>query len=462
MIAPTGRFSQRHPAAKLTYGDGFWRVGAMRRAVLAVGVATSILAVVGSALGARGFSDPPGDVNTAPDMTSVEVSEASAGTLTIRVTIGNFQTLPQGSWVNLWFDTDSNQDTGAEGDEALVRHVDAGAPQVYAWNGSQLVEGSNASVASSFADGVLTVTVPRTTIGATAAFDLLAVTSRGQPVAGQQLIASDFAPNTGRLPFTGSASATATDPAGDHDAAPDITAVQVSDASNGWITFDITTPNYAVLPEASAIVITIDTDVNQRTGESGAEIQLTLAAGQIAMERWSTSGWQPDELPTRARFRNAANAVSIDLHRSELGSGPRFRFALLSADVNTAVQAVVAVDVAPDDFSAWSYTLVNRAAVRLTAKGLSATPRSPQAGRRFTVALGVTRSDTGRRITSGGVTCRVFVAGRRVAARGSVAGGAGRCSVVLPASAKGKPLRGTITVRSGGARVARAFAYVVR
>ena len=48
----------------------------------------------------------------------------------------------------------------------------------------------------------------------------------------------------------------------------------------------MTTPNYAVLPEQSAVVLSIDADDNPRTGESGADLQLRLAAGEIALERW--------------------------------------------------------------------------------------------------------------------------------------------------------------------------------
>lgn len=434
----------------------------MKRPLLAVGVAVAILLVASAALAARGFSDPADDVNTAPDITSVEVSEATAGVLTITLTVGNFQSLPANSWINLWFDTDSNQDTGAEGDEALVRYLESGDTDIYTWNGSQLVAGAGAGVAASFTGGTLTVTLPRSSIGAPAAFGLLIVSSRGQPVGDEQLIASDFAPNVGRLAFSGPAPVAVADPAGDHDAAPDITAVSVSDAKSGWITFAITTPNYMVLPEASAMVVSIDADANPRTGDAGAEVQLTLAAGQLAMERWDGRRWAPDDLPTRARYRNAVNVVSIDVHLSELGNFPRFRFALLAADVNTAIQGVVAIDVAPDDFSYWGYALANQPALSLVARAVTATPSRPRAGRQFVVLLAVTRSDTGRAITSGSVGCRVLAAGKPVAASGSVSRGAGRCTVAVPATAKGKVLRGTITVRSGGKRVSRAFSYVVR
>jgi hypothetical protein len=415
------------------------------------------------ALGARGFSDPRDDANTAPDLTSLDVSEATAGVVTIKVTVGNFQALPPNSWVNLWFDVDSNAGTGDDaGDEALVRYLATGEVEVFTWNGTQYAPGSTAGLSGSFAAGVLTVSLPRSSIGAVAAFGLLAVTSRGQPVGDEELVASDFLPNAGRSTFTGPGPASFPDAAGDHDAAPDIAAVRVSDARNGWITFSITTPNYAVLPEQSAIVVSIDADDNPGTGDSGTELELALAAGEMSLERWNGRRFVPDELPTRARHRNTGNVVSIDLHASELGNTSRFRFTLLSADVNTAIQGVVAVDVAPDDFSFWRYALVNKPALKLTVTRLFGTPTRPRAGKRFAVNLAVTRSDTNRPIASGTVGCLVRADGKPVAAKGTVARGAGHCSFVVPGATGGKVLRGTITVRSGGKSVGADFSYVIR
>jgi hypothetical protein len=435
----------------------------LTRPLLAAGAVAAALVVVSAALGARGFSDPAGDANTAPDITSLEISETTAGVLTVTLAIGNYQSLPPNSWVNLWFDVDSNSSTGDDaGDEALVRYLSSGSTELYAWNGSQYVAGSTAGVTASFAAGVLTVSVPRSSVHAPAALGLLVVSSRGQPVGDEELVASDFLPNTGRSAFTGPGPSAFPDPAGDQDAAPDIGAVRVSDAKNGWITFAITTPNYAVLPEQSAVVVSIDADSNPRTGDSGTELQLALAAGEISLERWDGSRFVPDDLPTRARHRNAGNVVSIDLHVSELDNSGRFRFSLLSADVNTAIQGIVAVDVAPDDFTFWRYSLANRPALKLTATRLSATPTRPRAGKPFAVNLAVTRSDTRRPISSGTVGCRVLAAGKPVAAKGSVGRGAVHCSFVVPETATGKVLRGTITVRSGGKAVAADFSYVVR
>lgn len=435
----------------------------MRRPLLAAGAVAALLVLATAAAhGARGFSDPAGDTNAAPDLTSVEIAESQPGTITITLVVANYSALPANSWVNLWFDVDSSSATGDDaGDEALVRYVSSGTTEVYTWSGSRYTAGSNAGVTASFASGRLTASIPRTTIHSVGAFGLLAVGSHGQPVGDEELVASDFVPDTGRAAFTGP-TATFPDAAGDHDAAPDLTAVRVSDSKTGWITFSITTPNYAVLPEESAIVISIDADSNPRTGEAGTDLQLALAAGQIQLERWDGRRFLPDDLPTHARHRNSGNVVAIDLHASELGNASRFRFSLLSADVNTAIQGVVALDVAPDDFTFWRYTLSNKAASTLSAGRLVATPSPPRAGRTFVVSLPVTRSDTKKGITSGSVTCRVAVAGKPVDAAGRVVGGAGRCSLEVPAGASGNPLRGTITVRTDGRSVAARFAYVVR
>lgn len=435
----------------------------MTRALLAAGAAAAALLFATVALGARGFSDPRDDANTAPDLTSLEVSEATAGVLTIKATVGNFQALPPNSWVNLWFDVDSNAGTGDDaGDEALVRFLVSGELEVFTWNGSQYAPGSTAGVTGSFTAGTLTVTVPRGVIGAPAGFGLLAVSSRGQPLGEEELIASDFLPNAGRSAFTGPDPSSFPDPANDQDAAPDIAAVRVSDARNGWITFSISTPNYAVLPEQSAIIVSIDSDDNPRTGDSGAELELVLVAGQMSLERWNGRRFVPDDLPTRARHRNAGNVVALDLHVSELGNSPRFRFTLLSADLNAAIQGLVAIDFAPDDASFWRYALVNRPALKLTATRLFGTPTRPRAGKPFAVNLAVTRSDTNRPIAGGTVGCRVLAAGKPVAAKGTIARGAGHCSFVVPSTAGGKVVRGTITVRAGGKSVAADFSYVVR
>ena len=72
------------------------------------------------------------------------------------------------------------------------------------------------------------------------------------------------------------------------------------------------------------------------------------------------------------------------------------------------------------------------------------------------------RSDTSAGITAGTVSCVAVLDKKSLKGKGSVAGGAGHCSFVIPKSAAGRLLRGTITVRVSGKSVAADFAYVVR
>jgi hypothetical protein len=431
------------------------------RPLFAAGAAVATLVLAGAASGARGFSDPAGDANTAPDVTSVGVTEATAGVVTIELEIGNFTELPTNSWVNLWFDADDNPSTGDDaGDEAVVRYLSTGELELGIWNGSQFALGSTAGIAASFDAGRLTVSVPRASVGAAGVFGLLAVSSRGQPVGDDEFIASDFAPDSERSHFTGPALTTFPDPSGDQDAAPDVTAVRVSDARNGWITFAITTPNYAVLPAESAVLVSIDADDNPRTGQSGADLELALVAGEVALARWDGQQFVPDDLPTRARHRNAGNVVSIDLHVSELDNSGRFRFSVTSVDFNSALQSFVAVDVAPDGAGSWRYALVNKPALKLVITRRTTSAARPRAGSPFTVGLAVARSDTRRPIATGAVVCNVRVAGKKVAARGRLASGVGRCTFDVPANARGAAVRGSITVRSSGKAVSASFAFV--
>ena len=174
----------------------------------------------------------------APDITSLEIAEAPAGTIAIKVVVANYPALPVNSWFNLWFDVDANSSTGDDaGDETLVRYQSFGGMELYTWNGAQYVAGSTAGAVAAFTAGTLTVSIPRASINAIGAFGVLAVGSRGQPVADEELVASDFVPNSGRARFSGPDTAMFPDATGDHDAAPDLTAVRVSDTRTGCITF---------------------------------------------------------------------------------------------------------------------------------------------------------------------------------------------------------------------------------
>ena len=429
----------------------------------------------GLAFGAASFSDAAGDNNAAPDITSVQVSEAATGLVTLVVGVRNYQTLPEDSWFNLWFDVDSNQSTGDGGDETLVRYVAGGQVELYQWDGLIMVERPAPGVTGRFDAGVLTVTIPTVDLGGDSSFGVLAVSSRSQEIVlplapGQrsEFIASDFAPDRGRSPYAGPALASFADPTNDEDAAPDVTDVRVADKKDGWISFAVSTPNYATLPDDSILVVLIDSDnrVGNRDADADAELQIAYAGGRAVLERWDPGAneWVPDEAPTRVRARNSGNVVMIEIHRSELEDAPRFGFSVTSAAVDVEAQAVLGIDFAPGEVGDFfRYTLANKPALNLVVTRLSATPSRPRAGEPFRVNLAVRRSDTSRGIRSGKASCKASLEGKPLKGKGSVARGAGHCSFVIPKSAlAGARLRGTITVRVDGKAVTAGFAYVVR
>jgi hypothetical protein len=430
-----------------------------------VGVAAAaLLAAAGVGLAASSYSDPPGDANEAPDIVDVKVSQSTDGNVNVAVAVDNFAVLPVNSWINLWFDLDSNASTGDGGDEALVRYSSDGRLEFFLWNGTVLARQPETAMSASYADGVLTFSTPGSVISSPPSFGILAVASRGQDLGDGELIASDFAPDRGRSAWVGPNELDFPDPGHDNDAAPDITSINVSDAKNGWLSFAISTPNYEQLPAEALIVLLIDQDNRSSTGEEGLELALTIADGELEFERWDpvAKRWRSDQVPTRARVRNAGNVLTIDVHVSELENTPILAFGVLAADVNLQAEAVLGLDLAPDGDRFYQYRLANKPALLLTATSVTSAPARPRAGRPFTVNLGVRRSDTQRPIGSGAVSCRVLVSGKPVPAKGTVSGGAAHCRMLVPAGSAGKALRGTITVRVGGKAVVERFSFVVR
>ena len=433
----------------------------MRKA-FAGALALAVFLCAGLAFGAATFADSPGDDNAAPDVTTVSVSKAADGMLTLLVSVGNYQSLPADSWFNFWFDLDSNPQTGDLGDEALVRYASDGGIDFYLWDGAELTERSPAGISGRYGAGVLMLTAPESAFGGLSAFGILAVSARAQSFAETEFIASDYAPDRGRSAYTGPAQASFPDPSADQDAAPDITSVRVSDAKDGWISLAISTPNYGTLPGEAVLILSLDLDNKASTGDNGAEGLITVIGGEVQLERWDAraEAWVGDSLPTRLRVRNAGNVVTVELHRSELVDAVRFGFAVTAADLDLGSEAILAADFAPEDGTFWRYSLANKPAFHLLATPALGAPARPRAGRPFTISLPVSRSDTQRGITSGTVTCNVTANGTKVRATGRVRAGRGQCSLVVPQGAS--TIRGSMTVRSGGKSVTARFTFKVR
>jgi len=433
------------------------------RTTLGLAGVVVVLVLATGAFGAASFSDRVGDNNAAPDVTAITVSESAEAILTVSVTVANYQSLPLNSWMNLWFDLDLNRNTGDDGDEALVQYYDDGGIQFFRWSGSELVRRPSTGMSGSFAAGVLTLTIPKTSLDSVASFGVLAVSSRGQDDGDEELIATDFAPNNGNARYASPGPISLVDPAGDFDAAPDIERVEVSDTKAGTITFAISTPSHAVLAPNTWIELDVDLDRRRSTGDSGVEAYVYVDRSGAYVGRWSPS--DEDFVEVRGsgvQLRNAGGVVTIAVPRRVLDDVTGFDFYLVSGDSDPSGDTDVAIDLAPNGDAWWRYTLVNKAPLRLIAGDPRGAPAQPRAGRLFTVTVPVTRSDTARGITSGSVACTVRVGGTVVKTSGRVAAGGGRCSLRVPADASKRVVRGSMVVRSSGKSVTTRFSFRVK
>jgi hypothetical protein len=88
-----------------------------------------------------------------------------------------------------------------------------------------------------------------------------------------------------------------------------------------------------------------------------------------------------------------------------------------------------------------------------------AAPAQPVAGKRFTVTHKVTRSDTGKPLTTGRMVCDPSAAGKLVPHAESFKGGTARLSLVVPQSAKA--LKVKLTIRTPGQSTTRITNYKV-
>jgi hypothetical protein len=427
---------------------------------------------VTSSVASSPLADPAGDDNAAPDIVTVSVSDVSSQALSVRVALANFQTLPENTTVTLRLDLDSNRQTGSDGFEFAARYSSDGTVDVLRYDGSELAPVSTSGVGVTVADGVVSYSIARSQLDGAGSFGVSVVASRTQTVGAVQVVASDFAPETGENAYSLPGDASYTDPRGDEDAAPDITSVTVSDAPKGPITFHVVTPNYPTLPA--------DREVGLIIGLAGRpplddELFLTYVGSSqtVLFDREERGLAVPDEPPTRVGARYEDGALTLSIARNELGRTSAFRFGVVTADYvgvgegegRAAEGDLEAVDIAPDglvDGKRFTYRLANPPAVKLSTDAPLGSPLLPIAGRPFAVSVVVRRSDAFAAVRRGAVSCKAGVEGRRVRASGAFIRGHARCRIVVPRDAVSETLRGTITIRSANRVATTRFSYPVR
>ena len=446
---------------------------AIRRRVLGVlstKVLMGVLVATAGASPSASYADPAGDANEAPDISSVTVDDAIPGAVSVRVEVANFEELPSESRIILEFDLDRDATTGVAGDEVVIRYWDDGLLEVLRWDGIRLSPSSAEAMSVSFASGTLTFTAERTALANATSFGLIVVSARTQQVGIGRVTGTDYAPATGRSVYTAPGQAAFADPTGDHDAAPDITSISVSDTPAGMIEVRVATPNYPTLPPDKIIGVGFDLEGRPATADDVFVAYLS-GAGLVQVDVEENEILAPSERANTATGSYESGVLTLSVDRRELDGAAIVGVALVSFDLvgrgESEGQAfegdVEALDSAPDDLTGalLPYRLANRPPLQLRTTRVVGSPTRPRAGRPFTYSVVVRRLDTYRVVRSGSVTCSVFASGARVPAAGRFVRGRAECSLLVPPRAS-STLRGTVTIRAAGAVTRSAFRVVVR
>lgn len=265
-------------------------------------------------------------------------------------------------------------------------------------------------------------------------------------------------------------STTYQDSTGEDPQAPDITSIVVSNDDAGMITVRINVPNRPSLGQDMLIDYYVDSDNNTATGSQdipGIDYVIQLARGEINLYKWDGSNFtrrfgDPSAVTLTFTYQGG---ITIRISAAELGNTKRFNFV---TEVTTGVTIDPTTgnldgtnaksDAAPGGGAGFFNYRVQLVPPTLVAKKLTASPAKPAAGRSFSLRLVAARSDTGAVVQNGRVTCAGSAGSARLRAQTArVTGGAAVCTWVIPASAKGKTFRGSVTVTFEGLKATRSF-----
>jgi hypothetical protein len=270
---------------------------------------------------------------------------------------------------------------------------------------------------------------------------------------------------------------TATDVSPDVSGAPDITSVLVSDSTQGLITFQL---NFAPGTEQQAqdnYNIYIDADQNPTTGDpTGAGTDYLLQYdgtpnGGLALFKWDgTSSYQFVKSASLTGSFSGDSQYFV-IAASELGITDGFNFNV-SAAVGPGDSQSSQIDFIPEDGTNAHYSMQSKAIIKLQLADWEDSAVA-HAGKIFSTALLVTRSDTGAPVVSGGtVKCRLALRGVTVSVfqRGFIKvpwykGGpktAAVCIWRLPTRFIGAVLTAKMSVTLGSSTVSRVFTTRVR
>ncbi len=276
---------------------------------------------------------------------------------------------------------------------------------------------------------------------------------------------------SGALSAPSANTATFQDSTGEDPAAPDISTIVVSNDDAGVITFRINVANRPQLTRDLAVVMFIDSDANQGTGDPenlGADFILQYILGEAILFRWNGTDDYALSATQSSLTSSWSSGATFRINAADLANTRRMSFDALAISGIVFDETTGAIDLtnAKRDFAPtigfYTYE-VKITPPTLVVKSLTPTPTTPIAGRTFTLRLVAARSDTGAVVQNGRVTCVGRIGNARLRAQVQrVQGGAATCTWTIPIAAKGKTFRGSVAVVFEGLRVAQGYSAKVR
>ena len=284
------------------------------------------------------------------------------------------------------------------------------------------------------------------------------------------------------------------DATGDARSGTDITGMTVTNDGSGGIVFQVGAASPLVANHA--LMIFIDADKNQATGDLGDEYWLfggpEVGSGFLA---WNGTQWVEPDPAGFGVGAAAANVMEFRFTQASIGNSTSFNFIVFSVSVDgTGAQtAINPWDVAPETGYYTYDVLMAQCAnakdddgdgkvdtqdlgcsstidddesddpITLSAGKAKVTPAKPKAGGKVVVSVPVTRVETGQAITNGAVVCTARVVGGKTVRGmvGKVAGGRAVCTFKVPKGLTGKVVRGTVGVSYETATAKAPFSFKI-
>jgi hypothetical protein len=265
-------------------------------------------------------------------------------------------------------------------------------------------------------------------------------------------------------------SQTFTDSTGEDPAAPDITSIVVSNDDAGLVTFKVNISNRPTLTPDMTMLMFLDTDQQPTTGDAqaaGADYAIELDPGSVGLFKWNGTDYVAAPSQSSVTYSYDATGATIRASAADLGGVKGFNF-FVAAFSGITLDAAgnpdftnSHVDAAPDaGHGSYTYQVLTK--LTLSVQAFTTSPKPAKAGKRFIAGLAATESDTNGPVKAGTVACSATLGGKHLSATAHVvANGVAACAWSLPRTAKGKTLRGTVSLTVKGTTVVRTFAVKV-